>query len=95
MMHPEEPPSPLVAPVIKVTEVSRPRVNGWSCPLHPLQFVGWFFVIFFAIAHYGFLVFYTPGYWRIIPITVSSYCVVYFTVYFIFIIIYFFPIFCT
>ncbi|XP_064393372.1 uncharacterized protein LOC135340887 [Halichondria panicea] len=49
----------------KVMEVSRPRANGWNCPLDPLQLLGWFFVVFFAVAHYGFLVFYTPDYWRI------------------------------
>ncbi len=73
MMAPVDPESPPPAPAAKDTEreVTRPRVNGWGCPLHPLQFVGWFFVVFFAIAHYGFLVFYTPDHWRIATIIVS------------------------
>lgn len=39
------------------------RVNGWSCPWHPLQFVGWFFILLFAITHFAILVHYLPLEW--------------------------------
>ncbi len=58
-------------PPEKVMEVSRPRAHGWNCPPDPLQLIGWFFVVVFAVAHYGFLVFYTPDYWRITTYIVS------------------------
>ena len=31
-----------------IATVQYGRVNGFSCPLHPLQFIGWFFIILFA-----------------------------------------------
>ncbi|XP_074644803.1 uncharacterized protein LOC141901460 isoform X2 [Tubulanus polymorphus] len=34
------------------------RTNGWSCPPHPLQFVGWIFFIFFGLIYFTTLV---PG----------------------------------
>ena len=43
-----------------------------SGPWHPFQITAWFFIAFFTVAHYGFLVFYTPGTWRIFGYVVSS-----------------------
>ena len=54
-----------------VHEVSRPRHNGWSCPWHPFQFIAWFFILLFTVAHYGILAFYVPGLWRIAAYAVS------------------------
>lgn len=42
----------------------RERINGWSCPWHPLQFVAWFFLIFFSVFYFGVIVFYLPKEWR-------------------------------
>ena len=42
-----------------------PRNNGWECPWHPLQYLVWFFILFCALNHYGFLGHYVPGLWRI------------------------------
>ena len=42
----------------------RERVNGWSWPWHPLQFVAWFFLIFFSVFYFGVIVFYLPKEWR-------------------------------
>lgn len=64
--NPEAPP-----PTQEVMEVTHSRLNGWVCPWHPLQLLGWFFVLFFTVAHFGFLVFYTPEYWRIFTYVVS------------------------
>ena len=50
----------------------RPRRNGWSCPWHPLMGIAWFFIVFFALAYFGFLVFYIPGLYRIIAIVVRD-----------------------
>jgi len=40
------------------------RVNGWSCPWHPLQFIAWLFLIFFAVVYYGTLVPHLALEWR-------------------------------
>lgn len=47
------------------------RVNGWSCPLHPLQIIGWFLIILFAITHFGILVYYLPMSWQGTGVIVS------------------------
>ena len=39
------------------------RKNGWSCPWHPLQIIGWFFILLFALTHFAILVFYLPLEW--------------------------------
>ncbi|XP_066928208.1 uncharacterized protein [Clytia hemisphaerica] len=39
------------------------RTNGLSCPLHPLQLIGWFFITLFGITHFGILVHYLPSEW--------------------------------
>ena len=57
---------------VRVREVAHPRKNGWNCPWHPFQITAWFFIAFFAVAHYGFLVFYIPGTWRSFGYVVSS-----------------------
>ncbi len=51
-------------------EKVKPRTNGWYCPWHPLQYMAWFFVLFFALLHFGFLGHYVPGYWSIVIFTV-------------------------
>lgn len=53
-------------------EEGLPRRNGWNCPWHPFMGIAWFFIAFFALAYFGFLVFYIPGLYRIIAIVVSS-----------------------
>ncbi|XP_078364716.1 uncharacterized protein LOC144649135 [Oculina patagonica] len=40
------------------------RINGWSCPWHPLQFVAWFFLFAFSVSHFGVFVFYLPKEWQ-------------------------------
>lgn len=40
------------------------RINGWSCPWHPLQFVAWFFLIAFSVSYFGVFVFYLPKEWQ-------------------------------
>ncbi|XP_029192735.2 palmitoyltransferase ZDHHC11-like [Acropora millepora] len=42
----------------------RERINGWSWPPHPLQFVAWFFLIFFSVFYFGVIVFYLPEHWQ-------------------------------
>ena len=49
----------------------RERVNGWSWPPHPLQFVAWFFLIFFSVFYFGVIVFYLPKHWQAAGIIVS------------------------
>lgn len=49
----------------------RERINGWSCPWHPLQFVAWFFLIFFSVLYFGVIVFYLPKEWRAAGFIVS------------------------
>lgn len=49
----------------------RERINGWSCPWHPLQFVAWFFLIFFSVFYFGVIVFYLPKHWRAAGFIVS------------------------
>lgn len=56
----------------QVSVVARPRRNGWSCPPHPLQVLLWAIIAFLVVAHYGFLVFYIPGLWRIFAYIVST-----------------------
>ena len=53
-------------------EAGLPRRNGWSCPWHPFQGIAWFFICFFALAYFGFLVFYIPGLYIVIAIVVSK-----------------------
>jgi hypothetical protein len=53
-------------------EVELPRRNGWNCPWHPFQGIAWFFVFFFALAYFGFLVFYIPGLYIIVAIVVRK-----------------------
>ena len=55
----------------EVKEVYYPRRNGWNCPWHPLQFLAWGFIVFFAATYFGFLVHYIPGAWRSIGYIVS------------------------
>lgn len=40
------------------------RINGWTCPWHPLQFVAWFFLIVFSVSYFGVFVFYLPKEWQ-------------------------------
>ena len=40
------------------------RINGWSCPWHPLQFLAWLFLVIFAIVHFGVMVIYLPKDWQ-------------------------------
>lgn len=40
------------------------RINGWTCPWHPLQFVAWFFLFAFSISYFGVFVFYLPKEWQ-------------------------------
>lgn len=35
---------------------SHSRVNGWSLPLHPFQFIAWLFLLFFGLMHFLVLV---------------------------------------
>lgn len=49
----------------------RERINGWSWPPHPLQFVAWFFLIFFSVFYFGVIVFYLPEHWQAAGIIVS------------------------
>lgn len=53
-------------------KVVLPRRNGWNCPWHPFQGIAWFFVFFFALAYFGFLVFYIPGPYITIAIVVRE-----------------------
>ncbi len=55
----------------QVGVVAHPRRNGWSCPPHPLQILVWCVIIVLAVLHYGVLVFYIPGLWRILAYVVS------------------------
>ena len=47
------------------------RKNGWTWPWHPLQIVGWFFLILFAVTHFSIIVFYLPLEWKAEGIIVS------------------------
>ena len=47
------------------------RINGWSCPWHPLQFVAWFFLIVFSVSYFGIFVFYLPKEWQAAGFIVS------------------------
>ena len=47
------------------------RKNGWTWPWHPLQIVGWFFLILFAVTHFSIIVFYLPLEWKAAGIIVS------------------------
>lgn len=47
------------------------RINGWSCPWHPLQFVAWFFIFSFSACYFGVFVFYLPKEWRAAGFIVS------------------------
>ena len=47
----------------EVTVKKYGRVNGWTCPLHPLQVIGWFLILLFAVTHFSILVFYLPEHW--------------------------------
>lgn len=50
----------------EVVEVVSPRINGWTCPWHPLQYLAWSVLVFFTVTHYGFLAHYAPGLYRIL-----------------------------
>ena len=39
---------------------SKERINGWSCPLHPLQITAWLFILLFGVVYFGMLVTYLP-----------------------------------
>ena len=60
------------APPEPPKKVVLPRRNGWNCPWHPFQGIAWFFVFFFALAYFGFLVFYIPGPYITIAIVVRE-----------------------
>ncbi|XP_071785533.1 uncharacterized protein [Asterias amurensis] len=47
-----------------VTYRSSSRKNGWSCPPHPLQFVAWTFIAFFAVMYHGMAVPTMPYHWQ-------------------------------
>ena len=47
------------------------RKNGWTRPWHPLQIVGWFFLIFFGVTHFSIIVLYLPLEWKAAGIIVS------------------------
>ena len=47
------------------------RINGWSCPWHPLQFVAWFFLLAFSLSYFGVFVFYLPKEWQAAGFIVS------------------------
>lgn len=49
------------------------RINGWSCPWHPLQFVAWFFLLAFSVSYFGVFVFYLPKEWQAAGFIVSFY----------------------
>ena len=49
------------------------RINGWSCPWHPLQIIAWFFLVIFATVHFGILVNYLPKEWQAPGYIVSFY----------------------
>ena len=57
------------------------RVNGWSCPWHPLQFIAWFFLIFFAVVYYGTFVPHLSLEWRpagyIVSLFYGKHCISY------------------
>lgn len=55
----------------EVGHVQYGRVNGLSCPWHPLQLLGWFFLILFAVTHFAILVHYLPLQWRPAGVIVS------------------------
>lgn len=40
------------------------RINGWTCPLHPLQVTAWLFIVIFSLIHFGILVNYLPRKWK-------------------------------
>ena len=54
-----------------VTMNQKERINGWSCPWHPLQFVAWFFIFFFSVCYFGVFVFYLPEEWKAAGFIVS------------------------
>ncbi|XP_001175654.3 probable palmitoyltransferase ZDHHC1 isoform X2 [Strongylocentrotus purpuratus] len=41
-----------------------PRRNGWSCPLHVLQIVAWFFLLVFNVFYFGVMVPVLPYEWQ-------------------------------
>lgn len=41
-----------------------PRRNGWSCPLHVLQIVAWFFLLLFNVFYFGVMVPVLPYEWQ-------------------------------
>ncbi|XP_041455263.1 uncharacterized protein LOC121408025 isoform X2 [Lytechinus variegatus] len=42
----------------------KPRKNGWSCPLHVLQVVAWFFLLLFNVFYFGMMVPVLPYEWQ-------------------------------
>ncbi|CAG2209005.1 ZDHHC1_11 [Mytilus edulis] len=40
------------------------RVNGWSCPFHPLQFVAWFAVLYYTVVYFTTMVPALPTNWH-------------------------------
>jgi len=48
------------------------RKNGLSFPLHPLQVVGWFFIILFLVTHFAVLVWYLPLEWKAAGIIIPA-----------------------
>ena len=49
---------------IQVESNSFERINGWTCPWHPLQIMAWLFICIFATIHFGILVNYLPKEWQ-------------------------------
>ena len=50
------------------------RINGWTCPWHPLQIIAWLFLIMFGVVHFGILVNYLPKEWHAAGYIVSFHC---------------------
>ena len=48
----------------EISFTSRERINGWSCPLHPLQITAWLLIVLFGIVYFGMLVTYLPQKWK-------------------------------
>lgn len=56
----------MVAPCHKIENSNKlSKKNGWSRPLHPLQFVAWFFLALFSFLYFGAMVpNFPPGMWQ-------------------------------
>ena len=56
---------------MEVAYRSHSRVNGWSWPLHPFQFIAWLFLIFFGLMYFLVIVPAVLNVWQPVAYAVS------------------------